>query len=74
MPRLFKPECALEQLPAGGSLFFIQLLVILAVARLIGAIAPQLQLFAADYWPLLNLGAQMFNYLQRRPLFRNRLQ
>jgi Kef-type K+ transport system membrane component KefB len=77
-----------EQLPAGVSLFFIQLLVILAVARLVGALAlklgqprvvgemiagillgptlfgalaPQLQaqLFAADYRPVLNLGAQI---------------
>lgn len=78
----------MEQLPAGVSLFFIQLLVILAVARLVGALAlklgqprvvgemiagillgptlfgalaPQLQaqLFAADYRPVLNLGAQI---------------
>ncbi len=78
----------MEQLPAGVSLFFIQLLVILAVARLVGALAlklgqprvvgemiagillgptlfgalaPQLQaqVFAADYRPVLNLGAQI---------------
>lgn len=32
----------MEQLPAGVSLFFIQLLVILAVARLVGALALKL--------------------------------
>ena len=89
MPRLNQRlERNVEQLPAGVSVFFIQLLVILAVARgvgalalkigqprvvgemiagillgptLFGALAPQLQqqLFAPEYRPYLNLGAQV---------------